>query len=95
MKELKKAILDMDENVIDAEGARGLATFAPTPDEVCSSFFLLLLPTPPPYPPTSFFSFFLYFSSIIFLILLYRSRSFKLLRETQACSVKQRSSTKR
>jgi hypothetical protein len=34
MKALKAAIVNMDENIIDAEGARGLATFAPTDDEV-------------------------------------------------------------
>lgn len=33
-QELKNAILAMDESVIDAEGARGLASFAPTAEEV-------------------------------------------------------------
>lgn len=33
-QELKKAILSLDENVIDSEGARGLAAFAPTAEEV-------------------------------------------------------------
>eukprot|EP00026_Physarum_polycephalum_P008007 Phypoly_transcript_08081.p1 GENE.Phypoly_transcript_08081~~Phypoly_transcript_08081.p1 ORF type:complete len:495 (+),score=130.66 Phypoly_transcript_08081:161-1486(+) len=33
-KELKKAIVNMDENIIDAEGARGLATFAPSEEDI-------------------------------------------------------------